>query len=349
VCRVAGKALYEYGLEKTVPVRILSMHDAKTAADNNQYFPAEIFTGYHAAKATFIKDAVRIGLKSKLVILSHINLLLAAWAIKKLSPSTTIILMAHGIEIWKPLDGKHRMMLAACDKIMSVSNFTKEKIQALHKIPNEKSFVLNNCIDPFLDRPSEKKRSPDLMNRYYFNEEDIILLTLTRLSERDRYKGYGYVLESLASIVSKNKHIKYLLAGGYEPAEKKYLDELIDTYGLKDNVIIPGFLPDEELAAHFSLADIYVMPSIKEGFGIVFVEAMYYGVPVIAGNADGSTDALLQGKLGLLIKPDDADAITSALEKMIQNKADFLPNHNLLMENFGYENYKNKLENILTV
>ncbi len=341
--------MYEYGLRKDIPIRILSMHDARIAANNNQYFPAEIFTGYHAAKATFIKDAVRIGLKSNVVILSHINLLLAAWTIKKLSPSTTIILMAHGIEIWKPLDRRHRMMLAACDKIMSVSSFTKEKIEALHQIATEKSFVLNNCIDPFLDRPSEKKRSPDLINRYGFNDDDIILLTLTRLSVRDRYKGYGYVLESLANIVSKNKHIKYLLAGGYEPAEKKYLDELIDKYGLKENVIITGFLPDEELAAHFSLADIYVMPSIKEGFGIVFVEAMYYGVPVIAGNADGSTDALLQGKLGLLIKPDDADAITAALEKMIKYKADFLPNHSLVMENFGYENYKNKLEALLEI
>jgi phosphatidyl-myo-inositol dimannoside synthase len=110
---------------------------------------------------------------------------------------------------------------------------------------------------------------------------------------------------------------------------------------------MPGFIPEEELATHFSLADIYVMPSMKEGFGIVFVEAMYYGVPVIAGNVDGSTDALLQGKLGLLIEPDNPAEITEALEKMIKKRETYVPDYALLMDNFGYENYKRKLEEVL--
>jgi phosphatidyl-myo-inositol dimannoside synthase len=339
--------LYEYGLEKSIPVRILSMHDGKEAADDNIYFPADIFSGFNAAKATFIMQAVSEGIKSKVVILSHINLLVAAWLIKKVSPNTTIILMAHGIEVWKALSKSKLKMLGSCDRIVSVSSFTKNKIIALHQLPAEKCLVLNNCIDPFLQRPSEKKRSASLVQRYNINENDIVLLTLTRLSARDRYKGYGYVLESLVEIVSKYKNIKYILAGGYEASEKEYIDEMVAKFGLQNNVIITGFLAEEELAAHFELADIYVMPSVKEGFGIVFVEAMYYGTPVIAGNADGSTDALLQGELGLLIEPDKPKAITEAIQKMIKNRKAYEPNHDLLMDNFGYENYKRRLEEML--
>ena len=95
------------------------------------------------------------------------------------------------------------------------------------------------------------------------------------------------------------------------------------------------------------MADIYVMPSTKEGFGIVFIEAMYYGLPVIAGNQDGSTDALLNGKLGLLIEPNNAGAIANAVEKMMINKAAYKPDHALLMNNFGFDAYKRKLENVL--
>jgi phosphatidyl-myo-inositol dimannoside synthase len=255
--------------------------------------------------------------------------------------------MAHGIEVWKPLTKRKLMMLSACNQIVSVSSFTKNKIIALHQLPAEKCLVLNNCIDPFLQRPSVKKRTANLVQRYSIDENDIVLLTLTRLSFRDRYKGYGYVLESLVEIVAKNKNIKYILAGGYENSEKEYIDEMVTRLGLQNNVVITGFLAEEELATHFALADIYVMPSVKEGFGIVFVEAMYYGTPVIAGNADGSTDALLQGKLGLLIEPDNPKEITKALQKMMTNRKAYEPNHDLLMDNFGYENYKRKLEEVL--
>jgi phosphatidyl-myo-inositol dimannoside synthase len=339
--------LYEYGLEKSIPIHILSMHDGKHAADDNPYFPADIFSGFNAAKGTFIMQAVREGIKSKVVILSHINLLVAAWIIKKTSPNTSIILMAHGIEVWKPLTARKLMMLTACDKIVSVSSFTRDKIIALHHLQKEKCLVLNNCIDPFLQRPSVKKRCTVLVERYGLHENDIILLTLTRLSFRDRYKGYGYVIESLVEIVATHKNVKYILAGGYKDSEKEYIDEMVARFGLKDNVIIAGFLAEEELAAHFALADIYVMPSIKEGFGIVFVEAMYYGTPAIAGNADGSTDALLHGKLGLLIEPDNTKAITEALQKMIVDLKSYEPDHDLLMDNFGYEHYKEQLKAVL--
>ncbi len=323
------------------------MHGPKNAALNNPYFPAEIFKGFNAAKVSFIKEAVLEGRKSRVVIISHINLMVVGWLIKKISPQTQVILLAHGIEIWNPLDKKRLMLLSSCDKILSVSSFTKNRILKLHKLPSEKCFVLNNCIDPFLERTTTKKRSPALVERYGIKTTDTVILTLTRLSLKDRYKGYGYVIQSLGEIAKTNTNVKYIIAGGYEATEKIYIDGLIEKYGLQEQVIVAGFIEEEELASHFSLADIYVMPSMKEGFGIVFVEAMYYGVPVIAGNADGSTDALLQGELGLLINPEDVQAITTALQKMIESKEAYFPNQQLLMDHFGYTAYKRKLEGFL--
>ncbi len=344
---MAGKALYEYGLEKSVPVRILSMHDGAEAAIDNQYFPSDIFVGYNVAKAKFILKAMQVGRQSNIVILSHINLLLAAWLIKKTNPKVQIILMAHGIEVWSKLSVSKKMMLHCCDKVVSVSHFTKDKIIDLHGLSADKCLVLNNCIDPYLQRPSQKIRNENLVKRYNIKPTDIVLLTLTRLSFKDRYKGYTYVLDALVEIIKLTPNIKYILAGTYEADEKKNIDEKINLLGLQNNVVITGFLPEEELPLHFSLADIYVMPSIKEGFGIVFVEAMYYGTPVIAADADGSVDALLNGKLGLLIPPENAKEIVIALQKIIDNPKDYLPDNTLLMENFGYSKYKKNIEGIL--
>ena len=324
------------------------MHDSNNDALGNSYFPAECFTGYNAAKVSFIRDAVKEGVKSTIVIISHFNLLLAAWLIKKINSNTKIILLAHGIEVWQPLNTRQLKMLHCCDRIISVSNFTKHTIMELHNLPESKCVVLNNCIDPFLEKPTVKTKSELLLKRYGFNDNDIILLTLTRLSLKDRYKGYCFVLEALQEIIKTKPNIKYLLAGSYESDEKEFIEKLILSYNLKSSVIITGFIKEDELPAHFSLADIYVMPSIKEGFGIVFVEAMYYGVPVIAANVDGSSDALLQGELGLLTNPESAKEVTKALNKMLENYDAYLPNQKLLMDNFGYEAYKNKLEKLLS-
>lgn len=345
MCRVAGKALYCYGLQNAVPVRIFSMHDSQKSAEGNRYFPAEMFLGFNASKIKFIMDAVDAGSKSKVVILSHINLLVAGWLIKKMSPSTQVILMAHGIEIWQPLSKRKLMMLHSCDKILSVSSYTNEKIKKLHNLSDKKCSVLNNCIDPYLTCPAIKERSEKLTNRYGFTKDDVILLTLTRISKIDRYKGYDYVLEAIAAM--GNTNLKYLLAGSYDADEAAYVKDIAVRLGLSDRLILAGFVPEEELHEYFSTADIYVMPSMKEGFGIVFIEAMFYGLPVIAGNADGSSDALQHGRLGILIPPEKPSAIVDALQKILLDRNKYIPDQKLLKEHFSYETYKHNLEKFL--
>ena len=68
-----------------------------------------------------------------------------------------------------------------------------------------------------------------------------------------------------------------------------------------------GRLHGQELLDYYRLADVFVMPSTGEGFGIVFLEASATGLPVIAGNRDGSVDALAEGRIGTLVDPDDVD------------------------------------------
>jgi glycosyltransferase involved in cell wall biosynthesis len=89
------------------------------------------------------------------------------------------------------------------------------------------------------------------------------------------------------------------------------------------------------------------MPSKKEGFGIVFIEAMHYGLPVIAGSIDGSADALCNGRLGVLVNPDDQVEINNALQKVIAQKEKYLPNRELLMQHFSYAAYKSKLSQLV--
>jgi glycosyltransferase involved in cell wall biosynthesis len=172
-----------------------------------------------------------------------------------------------------------------------------------------------------------------------------VLFTLTRLASTERYKGYNKVMEALVQI--EDPRVKYLIAGKYDAIEKKFIDDLILKLGLQDRVILAGFIPEEEVASHFRLSDVYVMPSMKEGFGIVFIEAMYYQLPVIAGNKDGSVDALLNGELGILVDPQDVEAIKDALESVLLAPKAYLPNQEVLAQHFSYEAYKYNVNRLL--
>ena len=347
VCRCVCKALSDLSSkEMPAELTVYSMYDEEKDADK-KYLTSAFFKGFGEHKFHFAKSAIKKGCDSRVVILSHINLLMIGYIIKLFSPATKVILYAHDIEVWEPIGSFKNKMLKKCDKILCVSEFTRQKMQQLFGLPAEKLTVLNNCLDPFLIQHSQPRKDENLMARYGFATTDIILLTLTRLSSKEQYKGYDHVMESIHSFKEQYPQIKYLIVGKYDDDEKQRLDTIIEKLSLQCQIIFTGYIPDKELPKHYQLADLYVMPSKKEGFGIVFIEAMHYGLPVIAGNKDGSADALLQGRLGTLVNPDDQSEINGAIQKVMLNGNGHRPNHELLMLHFGFEVYKQKLKNIL--
>jgi glycosyltransferase involved in cell wall biosynthesis len=345
VCRGAGKAMYENATSLQKRFKVYSMHDSDDAAIDNEYFPSENFFGFGANKFHFVKKSIRQGVQSELVILSHINLLLPGYIIKKMSPDTRLVLMAHGIEVWDKISPSQKLMLDSCDEILCVSKFTSDKLQTVHGINPEKCTVLNNCLDPFLPLPKNLDLSDNFYKKYHCSRDQKIILTLTRLSATEHYKGYDIVLWAIKEMNIPD--VRYLLAGKYDSKEKANVDKLIAELGLQDKVILPGFVPEEDVGYLFKMANVYAMPSRKEGFGIVFIEAMYYGLPVIAGNADGSVDALLNGDLGILVDPISVKEVRDALEIVLNNPEKNKPNNLLLQHYFSYENYKVNLNVVL--
>ena len=347
VCRVLGKALYDLSLGHSLQFNIMSMYDATADAAGNPYFPAEHFKGYQIHKGQFSLAAAREGRHYDTIILSHLNLLPVAIAIKKLNPHTRIYLLAHGIEIWHKLPARYRYMLNACEQLLCVSAFTQQVVQQVHHLPAAKTRVLNNCLDPFLAQPAEARQKNPFLAFAGIPAGAQILFTLTRLSSKDRYKGYEKVLEALSALKDQFPKMHYFIGGAYDTKEKDFVMAELKRLDLEQRVTIGGFLAEEDLASFFSQSAIYIMPSSKEGFGIVFVEAMRYGLPVIAGNRDGSVDALAHGKLGLLVDPEDGKAIQNAIAQILAAPENHQPDQQLLNDLFSYNTYKDKLKALL--
>ncbi len=325
---------------------LFAMHDEDKDLDT-RYLNKIDFKGFKNKKLNFGFSTIIAGSSADIVILSHINLLLFAWIIKKISPSAKIILFAHGIEIWRTLPNWKRKFLQEKVEIWAVSEYTATTLTEMHQISRHKIKTVNNCLDPYFQLPSNFEKPANLLERYHLSKEQSILFTLTRLSSQETYKGYDRVLLAMPDLLKKFPSLHYILAGKADQDELTRVKNLIAKLNLTKHVTLAGFINDDELTNYFKLGDIFVMPSTMEGFGIVFIEAAACGTKIIAGNVDGSVDALLNGQLGTLINPLEIAEIASAIEKNLTSKID--PQHiqNLCIANFGYEHYFKKVEELI--
>lgn len=140
-------------------------------------------------------------------------------------------------------------------------------------------------------------------------------MTVARLWSGDIYKGVDVTIRALPKIIQAFPEVKYLVIGRGD--DQPRLAQLAQDLGVSDRVIFAGFVPTEQLMAHYRLADAYIMPS-QEGFGIVYLEAMACGVPVLSGDDDGSADPLQDGKLGWRVPHRNPEAVAAACLEILQ-------------------------------
>jgi phosphatidyl-myo-inositol dimannoside synthase len=162
-------------------------------------------------------------------------------------------------------------------------------------------------------------RKPEHLVARYGVASRKLIVTVSRISAAERYKGHDRVITVMPRICERHPEALYLILGDGDDLPR--LQALAADVGQEDHVVFAGRIPANELVDHYRLADVFVMPSTGEGFGIVFLEAAASGIPVIGGRTDGSWDALREGVLGDAVDPEDLDelahAICSALSRGI--------------------------------
>lgn len=349
VSKVLSKALSELTKNQISHLSVLSAYDQQVDA---RYVDRNNFKGYGGGRVRFFLAALYKSYNANTLLLAHINLAPIALVVKLLNPSIKVILIAHGIEVWRPLGPLKRLFLERCDTILAVSQFTQRRMKEVNPGIKMNIQVLNNALDPYFKVPSHFSKPEYLQERYKLASTDQVLLTLTRMNAFEKFKGYDQVIEAIAELKNELPMIKYLLAGKCDEMERVRLTTLIQQLGVQTQVQLTGFISDEELTDHFLLADTFIMPSKKEGFGIVFIEALACGLPVIAGNKDGSVDAVKNGKLGMLIDPDSTEEIKSAiLQSLNQSKDTSLQEKanlsNSVIEEFSFIKYCKTLSNVI--
>ncbi|WP_294399102.1 glycosyltransferase family 4 protein [Prosthecobacter sp.] len=282
--------------------------------------------------------AVGVRERPRCVITTHLHFQPAVRMLNWLC-GIPVMSVLHGIEAWSLPSGLRIWAMRAADHLMAVSHHTRKVVIDSYGLNPDKISVVPNTFDA--DRFTIGPKPEHLLARYGLKPGQPVVMTVSRLVVSERYKGHRQILQALESIRNLYPDLRYLVVGTGDDMLR--LQEITKASNLEECVIFAGHIPAEELPDHYKLCDVFAMPSSKEGFGIVFLEAMASGKPVVAGNLDGSVDALDQGRLGMLVDPHDpvkiAEKICLALEKKpaeaLWNSPEML--RDAVISQFGYE------------
>lgn len=239
--------------------------------------------------------------------------------------------------------------LKKSSKVIVLSQFIKRKLLDTHGLDENKIVVNPGGADLSIFYPP--KNRDKLKRELLLPMEKIHLLTIRNLEPR---MGLDYLLYAFL-ILKKSRNNIHLTIGGEGP-EKRNLLQLINNYGLAQDVSMPGFIPHDLLPKYYGAADFFVLPTSKlEGFGLVTIESLGCGTPVL-GTPIGGTIEILSGiNAELIFDNSTPEAIADGIEKAIQNfESDYFEYTKLrkdcrifVEENYSWNKHVNSLVELI--
>ena len=268
------------------------------------------------AKLSFVFRVVWHFLKVRpdIIFCGHVNFSPVCLMLKIIS-GTPYTLALYGIEIIEIHGWLTRKAVRESERVITISEYAKELILSQYTDLKGHIFMLPSAVDGSMF--AIKKKSQSLIDKFGIAGRPIIL-SLARLSAPE-HKGQDRVLASLPYVLEKIPNAVYLVVGG---GTDERVNAIFKKHPeLASNVIFAGPASNEERVNFYNLGDVYVLPSKYEGFSIVFIESLACGVPVVASDAYGCREGLLNGELGLLVPPDDVKAIGDAIIAVLTKTA----------------------------
>jgi len=228
--------------------------------------------------------------------------------------SRHILLMVHHLrgelEQDEQLKAAEKTLIQAASRILTVSQSSKTQIQAYLSQKSNSDMPIS-IIPPGFAPPS-------IIEKDKASLDDVSLLFVGHIT---RAKGVLDLLQAVASLKVKEVWQLNIVGGASaEPETKQQLQTMIKEHGLQDKVKLHGRVSNTNLAHLYADADIFVLPSYWEGYGIVFLEAMYAGLPVVATTAGAIPEVVKHEETGLLVNAGDMDALQAALVTLITSQ-----------------------------
>ncbi len=286
-------------------VRFIALNDTSVdSADLRPYSLPDVLERWEACgrdKGRFVRNTLGLSSGIKLIVCGHVAQLPVAWLASRLRPGLRYALVAHGIEAWRPFGFWERRALKGAWRVLCVSEFTRNEILKNVQLDPARVIVLPNALDPNLH--------PDGIDSAHITTSQPVILAVSRLSASDNYKGIDHLIAAMPAVLAAAPGTKLRIVGRGDDIHR--LQNLVREHRVDAAVEFAGYVDDRQLRHEFARCTVFALPSQKEGFGLVYLEAMSHGKPCIAAQAGGAPEVITP-ESGLLVPYGDVPALAAA-------------------------------------
>lgn len=220
-----------------------------------------------------------------------------------LSRGAGYVVWMHGIEAWEQLRPDHARAFRRATLVLVNSHYTLERFRALHgDLPGAQVCWLATEEDQ-----APPARAPC--------DAPPTVLVLSRIDLANAYKGHAELIEAWPDVCATVQNARLIIAG--DGTGRREIERQAIAAGIAESVEFLGFVPESNLSALWQRVDVFAMPSRKEGFGIVYAEAMRQGIPVVASVHDAGREINVDGETGFNVDLGEHGALAERLIQLL--------------------------------
>ena len=315
--RLTAAVLALFAARRGQKVCFLSLNDAPEASPLRIGSREIVFCGFHRSKPRFFRAAWNAARqRPSLVVALHPHLAPVVAAMKLCAPSARTAIFAHGVEVWTPLPFLRRRSLRLADLVFAPSADTARQLAEQQGLPSEKIRRLPWSLGPEFDSGAPVcagSQPPDGFPR------GRVILTVGRWHAREAYKGLDHLILAMPRLLQAVPDVHLVAIGSGTDVPRLKL--LAQQSGVAARVHFLSSLPQEQLGPAYDACEIFALPSRGEGFGLVFLEAMSHGKPVIGGAHGGTPDVIDDEVTGYLVRYGDLAQLADRLQRLLADDA----------------------------
>lgn len=298
-------------------ISLLALHDrdAEAASPTLREDMKEgrlLYRPFRGGRLAYSRSALchLLGQRPRLVLCEHAHLSVLPWLARPFT-SFRWVSFAHYAELFS-LSLLRRRALRRSDLIIAVSEATARATRRVLGPRCPPIVVCHLGLHP--EYPNWARTAPPAPAGLVGRRN---ILIVGRMADRTRDKGHESLIRSMPSLAQQVPEVQLVIVGRGE--DEPRLRRLTADLGMERYVHFAGFVSDRDLPAYYEACEIFAMPSFAEGFGLVYLEAMYHGKPCIAGNRDAAGEVVQDLETGLLVTPGQVEQVQSALARLLRN------------------------------
>ena len=248
----------------------------------------------------------------------------------------------QGSDVYLPWNFKQPISKLVFQHADALAAYSEDMKKEMQKISDREIIVITNGVDlqSFENLTREKTRSDLQINK---NQQ-----ILTFVGTLRPVKGVKYLIQAMDILIKKRADLRLILVG--DGPDRKALGKMTEDLGLNNYVTFIGKVPHEKVPEFMTASDIFVLPSLSEGFGSVNLEAFAAGVPIVATKVGGLPEIIKEGENGFLVAPKNPEQLAEKILLLLGNselRNKISENNKIKVKNYSWNHVVDVLEKML--